>query len=101
MLPVAVHAPVVGSYNSALASVHASPLQPLPIPPTSNTLPPGSSVAVCWLLAWTSDPVAAQRRDEGSYSSAVAPDEPPATSTFPFASKVAVWLRRPAVRLPT
>ena len=82
ILPVAVHTPVAGSYNSALAKV---PLM-LP-PPATSTCPFGSNVAVCKEREVVILPVAVHIPIAGSYSSALSPL---ATSTCPFGSNVAV-----------
>ena len=56
MLPITVHVPVVGLYNSALA--RAAPEGSWP--PATSTLPLGSSVAVCAARAVFKLPVVAQ-----------------------------------------
>src|SRR5215469_5764737 len=99
MLPVVVHVPTAGSYNSALLK-EVVPLSP----PATSTLPDGSCVAVCSSRAMARPPVAVQLPVAGSYSSALVKAllilEPPATSTLPEGSSVAVWERRSWLRLP-
>src|SRR6185369_7799012 len=85
--------PLVGSYNSAVVRTLV-----VSSPPATSTFPLPSSVAV-WLTHGTlSEPVAVQVAVAGSYNSALATAEPvtelpvipPATSTLPFGSNVAV-----------
>src|ERR1700728_517118 len=72
-------------------------------PPATSTCPPGSSVAVCCSRAACIAPVWPQVPVAGSYSSALLvsvqksssqPVKPPATSTLPSGSRVAVWYSR-------
>src|SRR5450759_3601102 len=95
MLPVAVQDPLPGSYSSAAAT-----WAPERRPPATSTLPSRSSVAVKSWRGVPMFPVAVQDPLPGSYSSAEASGglrlalllpEPPATSTLPSGSRVAVW----------
>ena len=59
-----------------------------------------SNVAVCPIRASVMEPVAVKAPVAGSYNSAdasAAPLAPPAISTLPLVSKVAVWPERGAV----
>src|SRR5438874_1279570 len=89
MLPVAVHVPVAGSYSSALLKERKGVVKA-----TSTSIwPLGSSVAVGPLREVRWLPVAAHVPVAGSYSSALlkeVPLYPPATSTLPLGSNVAV-----------
>src|SRR5450756_549154 len=113
MLPVAVQDPLLGSYSSAEASVGPPPPMSPPgsaVPPATSTLPSGSSVAVWNMRGVTMLPVAVQDPLLGSYSSAEASalllpvtlllPVPPATSTLPSGSSVAVWDWRGVGMLP-
>ena len=85
MSPVELNVPLAGSYNSALAV----------LPPAMSTLSFCSRVAVCALRAVPIVPVAAKEPVAGSYNSALerqvpVESHPPATSTLPLASNVAV-----------
>src|SRR5450756_1944188 len=107
MLPVAVQDPLFGSYSSAEASGGLPPpVSPpgtllLTVPPVTSTWPSGSSVAVWNMRGVTMLPVTVQDPLLGSYSSAEASalllpvtlllSVPPATSTLPSGSSVAVW----------
>ena len=64
-LPVLVQVPVAGSYSSALARTSCR------YPPTTSTLPVGSSVAVWRARPVAREPVALQVPVAGSYSSAL------------------------------
>src|SRR5450756_1874813 len=112
MLPVAVQNPLPGSYSSAEASGGLRLALLLPRPPATSTLPSGSSVAVWDWRGMGMLPVAVQDPLLGSYSSAeasVGPPPPmsppgsavpPATSTLPSGSSVAVWNMRGVTMLP-
>src|ERR1700722_8991104 len=85
--------PAAGVYNSALARV----LPLLPLPPAASTLPWGSNVAVGGPRGVVIEPVDAHVPPAGSYSSALERMPalkllvaPPATSTIPLGSNVAV-----------
>ena len=102
MLPVGVHTPVLGSYNSALAS---APVELAP--PATSTRPLGSKTAVASKRGVLRLPVAVHRPVTGLYSSALAVAEfvrrvvwPPATRTIPLPSSVAVAFSRALFRLP-
>ena len=90
--PVVDHVPADGSYSSALDCVTPLELYPAAI----RTLPLGSNVAVCTCRTALIEPVFDHVPAAGSYNSAlervcpVALLNPPATSTFPFGSSVAV-----------
>ncbi len=100
--PVLVQVPVAGSYSSALGST-----PPVPVPPTTRTLPFWSSVAVCPHRAVVSVSVPAQTPVAGENSSALfgragtaaTRVTPPATSTWPVGRSVAVWNHRPVPML--
>src|SRR5450756_138269 len=115
MLPVAVQDPLPGSYSAAEASGGLRLALLLPEPPATSTLPSGSSVAVWNMRGVGMLPVAVQDPLFGSYSSAeasgglpppVSPPGtllltvPPATSTLPSVSSVAVWNWRGVTMLP-
>ena len=96
--PVAVHDPEPGSYSSEEDS--GEPPAVLE-PPATSTLPFGRSVAVGMSRPVASEPVVVQVPAAGSYSSAedtlgggsgppLLAGQPPATSTLPFGSSVAV-----------
>src|SRR6516164_5457499 len=102
MLPVGVHTPVAGLYSSALDRVGHEPFTQVPPPPATSTWPFCSSVAVWFCRAVVMLPVALQVPAAGLYSSAplvtvwlTPASTPPATSTCPFCSTVAV---KPTVR---
>src|SRR6266481_2675584 len=94
--PVKVQVPVAGSYSSAVPVV-VPPGQP----PAASTLPLGSNVCVWSNRASLRLPVKVQVPVAGLYSSALlilgngkSPADgapPPATSTLPSESNVAVW----------
>src|SRR5207244_1442801 len=88
-LPVTLHAPVAGSYSSALLRLPA-----LLAPPATRTCPLGNSVDVWSKRATLRLPVTLHVPVAGSYSSAVlralSAREPPAIRTLPLASSVAV-----------
>ena len=77
-----------------------------PVPPTTSTLPLGSSVAVWPERATVRLPVERKLPVAGSYSSAEAgvllrrKFLPPTTSTLPLWSSVAVWPERVVTMLP-
>src|SRR5450759_4219348 len=110
MFPVAVQDPLPGSYSAAEASGGLRLALLLPEPPATSTLPSGSSVAVWDWRGVTMFPVAVQDPLLGSYSSAEASalllpvtlllPVPPATSTLPSGSSVAVWDWRGVTMLP-
>src|SRR5207249_6593235 len=75
MLPVLLHVPVAGSYNSAVASVWSGGLIS---PPATSTLPFGSNTAMCARRAPIRFAVGAHVPVNGLYSSAdanVPPEE--------------------------
>ena len=87
---MALHAPLAGSYSSALAR-----LALILAPAATSTLPLGSTVAVCLQRAVLRLPVALHVPLAGSYSSVLLRTRllvlyPPATSTLPLGSNVAV-----------
>ena len=102
-LPVGEKVPVFGSYNSALVCQGATSSFD---PPATRTFPEGSNAAVnLFPRGVLIDPVGANVPDAGSYSSAddrntFPYDCPPATSTLPLRSSVAVWLTLAWARLP-
>jgi hypothetical protein len=69
MEPVVVHAPVDGSYNSAMIEDAAE----LPMPPRTRAFPLGSRVVVFEFAAVFFALVAANVTEEGSYNSALEP----------------------------
>ena len=77
--PVALHAPVAGSYSSPLTRLPLAPVSTLP--PATSTCPFGSSVAVCPKRAVPKFPVALHAPVAGSYSSPLA--RLPAGATTP------------------
>src|SRR5438046_1040867 len=89
MLPVAVHIPVAGSYSSPLVPRHGRFC---------------SHVRVSLTPAMVMLPVSAPTPVAASYTApAKQPSlmlSPPATSTCPFGSNVAVWSQRALRRLP-
>ena len=100
MLPVAVHVPLAGSYSSALLKAdcyHCSPChQHLAVGQQRRRV-----TRACGAKAAGGTP----RPVAGSYSFRAAQERaggihPPATSTLPLGSNVAVWLERAAIRLP-
>src|SRR6516164_2855605 len=108
MLPVGPNVPVAGSYSSALLSGPLPPPPPPAPPPATSTRPLGSSVAVWKARAPLMLPVGFHVPVAGLYSSAlenaVQPKlmqpSPPATSTWPLFSSVAVKSSRAVVMLP-
>jgi hypothetical protein len=68
--------------------------KPVPLPPATSTMPLGSKLAVCTPRAMLRLPVTVQVPSNGSHSSALVkglnPSHPPATSTSPLVSSVAV-----------
>jgi hypothetical protein len=100
MRPVAVQVPLRGAYNSALVRAPQGEGGQNDTPPATSTVPLGSSVAVCSARATRRLPVTVHRPVWGSYTSALAScatqEElahtlmPPATSTRPLGSSVAV-----------
>ncbi|MGD0020328.1 MAG: hypothetical protein ABSD62_13845 [Candidatus Limnocylindrales bacterium] len=94
MDPVELNEPVPGSYSSAEDTGRFSSLQP----PAIKTRPSFNLVSVCAVRAVAMDPVGLNLPVVGSYSSADArgvpgrtkPVVPPAISTLPFVSRVAV-----------
>src|SRR5690348_11893638 len=103
MLPVAAQVPVAGLYSSAVNAAQQPAL------PAASTCPLGSSVAVCSVRATVMLPVGVHAPVAGLYSSALAKmghepftqvPSPPATSTWPSCSSVAVWPARTVVMLP-
>src|SRR3990172_8457708 len=103
MFGTVVHDPLPGSYNSAEVQVGVVSYSP----PVTRTVPSGSSVAVWFRRGVTMLPVAFQVPVCGSYSSAAASTsrfgplpKPPATSTLPSGSSVAVWYLRPVTMFP-
>src|SRR5882757_6350276 len=102
--PVAVQLPVAGSYSSAEERVSGASAERMRSPPATSTRPSGSSVAEWPYRSPVMPPVGDQPPVAGSYNSAeesppLAYDcpsvTPPATSTRPSASTVAVCSRRP------
>src|SRR5436190_4650371 len=96
MLPVAVHVPVIGSYNSAVAV-------PWPPPPAASTFPFRRRVAVPKAWNVVMPPVDFQVPVAGSYSSALVrklPPTPPATRTVPLDRRTALGLWRPVAMEP-
>src|SRR5213075_496648 len=93
-LPVLLHVPVAGSYNSARLVLLSDP--------QTRILPLRSRVAVCPRRPTDMLPVAVHVPVLGSYNSAVAVPwpPPPAKSTFPFRRRVAVPKAWGAVVLP-
>src|SRR5215471_2712167 len=102
MLPVGVNFPVAGLYSSALARrlKFASSPPAMSTWPLGSRVADGSSVPATPERPWCMLPVTDQVPVAGLYSSALdrakVPDWelPPATSTWPFCSSVAVELRR-------
>src|ERR671938_519346 len=90
MLPVAVHVPEVGSYNSAVA---------LP-PPATRTFPSARSVAVSFVRPVVMLCVLDHVPLLGLKSSALSQLHPPATNTVPLRSKAAMCVVRPVLMLP-
>jgi len=88
-LPVAIHVPVAGSYNSQLAVEVAE----LTWPPVTSTFPLDNKVAVCVVRPMAIGALAVHPPAAGSYSSELArrtvPLKPPTTSTLPLGNKVA------------
>ena len=89
--PAGLQAVVAGSYSSAVATYDVS----LSWPPVTSTWPLRRRVAVWPPRARAIVPAGVQRFVAGSYTSPAAryrlPSLPPATSTRPFSSVVAVW----------
>src|SRR5580700_2143653 len=113
--PVCVHVPVAGLYSSALATSLQKSSSQLLKPPAASTWPSGSRVAVWNWRANFIDPVLAQVPVAGLYSSALVRvlrklpasqpyawplQPPPATSTWPFGSRVAVCPDRATFSAP-
>src|SRR6266540_515333 len=100
---VAVHAPVAGSYTSALDNeVYCAASG---APPVTSSLPLNSRVVVWFSRAIASEPIAVHVPAAGSYSSQVVVEPealtwPPAASTFPLDSNVAVCVVRNVVNAP-
>src|SRR5947209_3637825 len=97
MLPAGDQLLLAGSYSSALARG----TNPPPWPPATSTFPSGSSVAVGAKRAVAMLPAEDQLLVAGSYNSALAKGSlapssppPPATSTLPLGSCVAVCAKR-------
>lgn len=90
MLPIGNQVLLAESHNSALAWARGLLLLS---PSVTSTLPVGRSVAVCSVRAGLILPAANQVLLAKSYSSALAwiGPLPPATSTRPESSRVAVW----------
>src|SRR5215472_13691910 len=107
MEAVGAHVPVAGLNNSALEYSNWLQQKPPSLrPPATSTSPLFSSVALCCSRAPCIDPVFAHVPVAGSYNSALRraasklpasqpyPEPlqpPPATSTWPPRSRVAVW----------
>src|SRR3989449_6109610 len=102
MLPVALHVPVAGSYNSAEASDGKGYAL---VPPASSTRPSGSSAAAGACRPSLRVPVDVHVPDAGSNSSAEVHmwpqrSPPPATSTRPSCRTTAAGLLRGTLRGP-
>ena len=107
MLPVRLKVAVAGSYNSALSEIEQQDM--VEIPAATSTVPLFSNVAVWPARGVFRLPVGVKVPVTGSYNSAlvrtllalmaVGP-MPPATSTIPLFSNVAVWVSRAWFRLP-
>src|SRR5579859_6336592 len=110
MEAVVVHVPVAGLYSSAVAYGPPPLVKPPSLnPPVTRTWPLGSRVAVCCSRGACIEPVTDHVPVAGLYSSASLRSEqksssqllnPPATSTCPSGSRVAVARSRPSVMLP-
>src|SRR5262249_16942669 len=100
--PVALQVPSTGSNSSALDNANSSMKEK---PPTTSTFPPDNEVGLALFRKATIAPVGVQVRLRGSNISALVsvvkfPLMPPATSTFPSASSVAVCERRTVGKTP-
>src|SRR6266568_3511799 len=107
ILPVRVHVPAAGLYNSAEAMANISGLSCSPVsPPATSTWPFISGTAVWFSRATFILPVRLHVPVAGLYSSAevrALPPEtfiPPMTSTLPFDSRAALWFSRATFMLP-
>ena len=101
--PVGIHRPIAGSYSSTLFVTVLRESSP----PATSTWPEGSSVAVWRLRPVLSGPVDVHFPVAWSYSSLAARGppgqqlgDPPAISTWPEGSSVAVWSERAVPRSP-
>src|ERR1041385_6201137 len=111
ILPVLENALVAGSYNSAVANalVRLHPDIHTILPPAMRTRPSLSSDAVWSTRAVDMFPALFNDPVVGSYNSAldwfalplvISKEKPPAISTLPSFSNVAVWSRRVSAMLP-
>src|ERR1700722_11234930 len=96
-VPVVLHVPLTGSYNSPVAA-RVCVTWPPPLttcnPPATKTFPLINIVAVCSCLAVASAPFVVHKPVAGSYNSEIAIEfvvsYPPATSNLPLDNNVVV-----------